>query len=195
MLINTFRRNFMRIKNRQFNNNQRKRRRRAKTIAYKPLTKHEIQEGIELYEFLDVGRPRFRSECADGPRPCPWVSCKYHLYLDVHPRTGSIKINFPEFEVWELPISCVLDIADQGRITLEKIGEIMNLTRERVRQLEASAATKLRNMDLAIEYRDKILQIDPDKVSDDADLDEYISEDSSTEFSEDSNLDEFDEQM
>jgi hypothetical protein len=151
----------MKLRNRG-DNNQRKRRRRAKTIAYKPLSKREIQEGVELSDFLDVERPSTRGDCADGPRPCPWVSCKYHLYLDVNPRTGSIKINFPELEVWELPVSCVLDIADLGPVTLEQIGEFMNLTRERVRQLEASASGKLHDESLVIEYRDNILELDDD---------------------------------
>jgi hypothetical protein len=37
-------------------------------------------------------RPRNRSECKDGPRPCPWVSCRYHLALDVHPETETLKL-------------------------------------------------------------------------------------------------------
>ena len=40
-----------------------------------------------------------RAECVEGPRPCPYVSCKYHLYLDVQHRTGAIKLNFPDIEV------------------------------------------------------------------------------------------------
>ena len=63
----------------------------------------------------DVDRPRTRAECADAPRPCPWVACKHHLYLDINPRTGSIKINFPDLEPWELPHTCALDVAEQGR--------------------------------------------------------------------------------
>ncbi len=71
-----------------------------------------------------------------GPRPCPYAGCQYHLYLDVSLDTGAIKLNFPDLEVWEMGESCALDIADRGGITLEDVGEIMNLTRERIRQLE-----------------------------------------------------------
>src|SRR5262245_7942442 len=68
---------------------------RGKTIALKRLTRAELDRGAQLYPPVeDVERPRNRSECRDGPRPCPWVACKHHLYLDINPRTGSIKLNF-----------------------------------------------------------------------------------------------------
>jgi hypothetical protein len=92
----------------------------------------------------DVERPRTRAECAEGARPCPWVACKHHLYLDINPRTGSIKINFPELEPWEMAHTCALDVAEHGSKTLEEIGEITNLTRERVRQVEVRGLLALR---------------------------------------------------
>ena len=36
-------------------------------------------------EIVDYDRPRARSECRDAKRPCLYVSCRYHLYLDVNP--------------------------------------------------------------------------------------------------------------
>ena len=47
-------------------------------------------------------RPKTRADCINGPRPCLFVSCKHNLYLDVNPETGSIKLNFPDKEIWEL---------------------------------------------------------------------------------------------
>ncbi len=38
---------------------------------------------------LPIVRPKTRGECASGPRPCPWVSCRHHLYLDVD-KNGSV---------------------------------------------------------------------------------------------------------
>ncbi|AKU91112.1 DNA-binding protein AsgB [Vulgatibacter incomptus] len=93
---------------------------------------------------LDDDRPRSRADCADAPRPCLFVSCKHHLYLDVNPETGSVKLNFPDKEVWELEETCALDVADRGGITLEEVGVIMNLTRERIRQVESRGLHKLR---------------------------------------------------
>lgn len=120
------------------------RRSRAKTIAMKRLTKEELRIGALLYPERAYWRPQSRGECANVARPCPYVSCKYHLYLDVNPNTGSIKVNFPTKEVWELEQSCALDVAKQGGITLEEVGEILNLTRERIRQVEVRGLMKLR---------------------------------------------------
>jgi hypothetical protein len=99
-----------------------------------------------LIQEIETIRPRSRAECANGPRPCMFISCKHHLYLDINPSTGSIKLNFPEREVWELSETCALDIADRGGITLEEVGEVMNLTRERIRQLETRGLKKLSDM-------------------------------------------------
>ncbi|MDB5218595.1 MAG: DNA-binding protein AsgB, partial [Myxococcaceae bacterium] len=74
---------------------------------------------------------------------CPFVSCKHHLYLDVSARTGAIKLNFPDLEVWEMTETCALDVADRGGTTLEEVGAIMNLTRERIRQVEVKGLAKL----------------------------------------------------
>jgi len=91
-----------------------------------------------------VPRPRTRMECREETRPCPWVACKYHLYLDVNPETGSIKITLPDLEPWEMQQTCSLDVAERGGITLEEVGEIMNLTRERIRQVEVRGLLKLK---------------------------------------------------
>ena len=92
---------------------------------------------------LDVIRPKTRADCEGAARPCPFVSCRHHLYLDVHPVRGSIKLNFPDLEPDELEESCSLDVAGWGGRTLEVVGSLMNLTRERVRQLEAAPMAKL----------------------------------------------------
>jgi hypothetical protein len=92
---------------------------------------------------LVAERPVMRGDCAGGERPCPWVSCRNHLYLEVSD-AGAIKINFPDLEPWQLERSCALDIADEHPITLEEVGEVMNLTRERIRQVETRAQKLVR---------------------------------------------------
>jgi hypothetical protein len=103
-----------------------------------------VRTGPELYQPVDIPRPSTRAECREEARPCPWVGCKHHLYLDINPETGSIKINFPDLEPWELQHTCALDVAERGGITLEEVGEIMNLTRERIRQVEVQALLRIK---------------------------------------------------
>ncbi len=120
---------------------------RARTISIKRLPKRELERGRKLYPETDYDRPKTRADCLHGPhaeRPCPFVSCKHHLYLDVNERNGSIKVNFPDVEVWELSETCALDVADREGITLEEIGAVMNVTREGIRQIETKGLEKLR---------------------------------------------------
>ena len=117
---------------------------RAKTIPVKRIIKKELDLGRKLYPETDQWKPRTRADCFTFERPCPFVSCKHHLFLDINPDTGSIKINFPDLDVWELEETCALDVADRHGITLEEVGAIMNLTRERIRQTELKCFDKIR---------------------------------------------------
>lgn len=88
--------------------------------------------------------PRTRGECADVPRPCPHRACRYHN------------------EAMTPELSCALDVADSGGVPLEVVSEAMNITRERVRQIEAKALELLqkrseRHPDVAAfaEYQDE----------------------------------------
>lgn len=116
---------------------------RAKTINLKRVSAREIGRGKLLYPESGYFKPTVLLDCAEGPRPCPYVSCKYHLYLDVT-EEGAIKLNFPDLEVWEMVDSCALDVADRGGTSLHEVGAVMNLTRERVRQILDVVFRKLR---------------------------------------------------
>ena len=127
---------------------------RAHTISLKRLSKRELDRGRMMYPETEYDRPQTREECEGAPRPCPFVSCKHHLYLDVT-AAGSIKVNRPTqldadgledvvSALLAMPDTCELDVADRGGLTLEEVGEKMNLTRERIRQLERRGIAKLR---------------------------------------------------
>ena len=120
---------------------------RSKTIAPKRLTRDERRLSELLVYPDDVERPKMREHCSQMQRPCPFVSGSHHLYLDVNPETGAIKLNFPHLEVWEMAETCSLDVADRGGITLEEVGAILNLTRERIRQVEVRGLCKIKNDD------------------------------------------------
>jgi Sigma-70, region 4 len=175
---------------------RRKRDVRARTISVKRMTKRELELGRMLYpDVEDVQKPKMREDCQNNERPCPFVSCKHHLYLDVSARTGAIKLNFPDLEVWEMTETCALDVADRGGTTLEEVGAIMNLTRERIRQVEVKGLAKLqalKDMNALRDYVDEgpvgkrrlpvLAAKDEDEEekeeaeADDFDVDEFASE-------------------
>lgn len=126
------------------------RRRRPKTVGVRRMTRERghlvvLNDGADISDGTDdVDRlPASRSDCKTGYRPCPFVSCRFHLYLDVTEH-GAIKLNFPDQEPWEMKISCALDVAEAGDgLTLEELGGLLNLTRERTRQIERLALDKV----------------------------------------------------
>lgn len=115
------------------------------------------------------------NDCVDRPRPCPWIGCKFHLLVDVthagnlvvnggerstRGRRQWTKKKLPskrsfEEEVMESlfdslrkgwPPTCTLDVAeDPEDSTLDDVGEILNVSRERIRQLQAYALEVLRD--------------------------------------------------
>ena len=145
--------------------------RRSKTLAVRGLTRDKIEEAQAIFQAFEQFRPRSRGDCRNAPRPCPWVSCKYHLYLDIVPQSGSIKLNFPDLEVWDMTETCALDVADRGGITLEDVGMLLNLTRERIRQVEHSGLDKLRAA-LGDEADDALFDESDDEDEDDELLDD-----------------------
>jgi hypothetical protein len=151
---------------------------RSKTIAPKALRREVRSEGLVVLDETD--RPRHRRDCmtaeqvaaeyllrqeegedvshlpppADGvncERPCPWVSCKHNQYLDVNEETGAIKLNFPDLQPEEMQHSCSLDLADRHGITLEEVASTLNLTRERIRQVEVRGLLMLKTANVDFE--------------------------------------------
>lgn len=111
--------------------------------------REEARRWLPVYDEYADQRPKTRGDCVDAPRPCPWISCRHHLYLEVK-TTGVTKdvaiiMNFPDVAPEDVPPdrSCALDVADQGGATLEDVGRLTNLTRERMRQVQARAILKL----------------------------------------------------
>lgn len=89
--------------------------------------------------------PVKRGECMQVVRPCPFVGCRYHLFLNVN-RWGGV--NFPYGSdpavIADMPTTCALDVAAGDPLTLKECGLLMNLNRERIRQLEEGALAKFK---------------------------------------------------
>ncbi len=105
------------------------------------LTKKEIKNSIPT----DHAKPKYRSDCKKIIRPCPYVSCKYNLYLDVK-ENGSLLLNFPKLKVHEMKESCALDVAERNGIRLFDVRYFLNITGERIRQIEIEALFKIRKL-------------------------------------------------
>lgn len=112
------------------------------------LTKADEAIGRFLYPER-FGRPRTRADCADVPRPCPFVGCRFNLYLDLN-LVGNIRYNY-NCEPWEMAHSCVLDLADEMPRDLKRIGELLGLSRERVRQIEHQAMEHAARLDVDVD--------------------------------------------
>lgn len=95
-------------------------------------------------------RPRTRSECAQIPRPCPFVSCVWNTYLDLLD-DGTVVLNWGRCEpdAMEAWGSCVLDIADDGGISDEAMARVLGLTVKEAGALCDGALRKLRHYGVA----------------------------------------------
>jgi len=111
-----------------------------------------------VIEPLPVFRPLTRGECVDGPRPCPWASCRHHLYLEVS-EVGSVRVNFPDVDPGRfdlLPETCALDVADRGGTTLEDVGAALNVSRQYILQSEWRSIRRIQRGSVFAQFADEI---------------------------------------
>lgn len=121
--------------------------RRTQTInVRKTSTKGELREASHRPAKRLL--PLVRGECLTGTnaaRPCPFVTCGYHLYLDVDPRNGSIKLNYPHLEPDQMVHSCALDVVDDHEegMTNHAVADLLAVSIERARQIETQALASI----------------------------------------------------
>lgn len=89
-----------------------------------------------------MNRPKTRGDCIDGPRPCPWVSCRHHLGVDLFEKP----LRVVEHEGWEERETCSLDVADAGESSMRTIAYLMGMKHQRVDQIERTSIIKLQRM-------------------------------------------------
>jgi hypothetical protein len=135
---------------------ERQRGRRKRAVRANTLSLRQLKVQSKYIDRLPTTywRPSTRGDCANVPRPCPYVSCRYHLFLEAT-AAGGIKFNFPDLEPDELGESCCLDVADRGGESLERVGAILNITRERVRQIEVSAFARATENPALIDHAER----------------------------------------
>ncbi len=127
----------------------------------RPRTRADCLTAIELANDEEWLRDNPGKKPIDGKnsaRPCPWVSCRYHLAINVTP-CGSLQV----IKDWDdgRP-TCSLDVIDaNGPAILDTTGKFFGLTRERLRQIEVKALMRAKRCD--IEFEDP-----PDRRSNEA---------------------------
>lgn len=93
-----------------------------------------------MYRHAHAARPTSRSQCPED-RPCPWVSCRYHLALDVA-ADGGLRVQRTPVE--RMRESCALDLATRGGLPLEAVAEAMGRRKSSVSRWELHALALLR---------------------------------------------------
>jgi len=81
--------------------------------------------------------------------PCFEIACRHHVRSNARGRQADPE-SFPAE-------TCSLRLAGRGAMTLETIGDVMGLTRERIRQVEVKALLKLRRILEEEGYRRDVL--------------------------------------
>lgn len=97
--------------------------------------------------------PPTLGDCAEGP--CPRYRCRHHTGIEVD--SDAFKNNFPGRDFDELKETCTLRVANQAEkrkdspallegavMSCDEVGEILNLSPERIRQVEGEALAKMR---------------------------------------------------
>jgi hypothetical protein len=109
-----------------------------------------FEVSLDEHPHAGYGRPTWYGECVarglGAETPCPYVSCARHAALDVDD-AGTIRLAWPDGEggidIDAMPVTCTLRAADDGPATLDEVGAVLGITRERTRQIEAHALAAL----------------------------------------------------
>jgi hypothetical protein len=106
-----------------------------------------------MNECINESRPKTREDCKNDVRPCPWVGCQFHLYLDVDDRNEIIfnhentVFNDDDLEnpdLRKMVHTCVLDIVDKidDGLTFCEIAEYLGCTVKKVKEILESCRVK-----------------------------------------------------
>lgn len=107
------------------------------------MLRTRLEYASEL-EAVERVRPRTRADCEGVPRPCPFVSCRWNLYLDVD-EGGRIVIPDAETPLEERRYSCALDVIEDNPdgVELTELAGITGFTREQLARIEEHGRVRI----------------------------------------------------
>jgi hypothetical protein len=125
---------------------------RPRSIGNGPLSRDERREMAVTLRTLkrsgmETTMPSTWGECQERDDPfCPFVGCKFHLYLYIDQASGAVIVNFPGKEPWELEQTCALKVVQDNPngMELEAIAALMNVTDAVVQRMEARSRGDLK---------------------------------------------------
>lgn len=111
----------------------------------------DAMELDESFEFLP-GVPATRAECVDAPRPCPFISCRHHLWLiEQRDRPGNPDRGAQgAAALHPMGPSCSLDVAVKAH-SLNEVASILGVVPTRIHQITLLAIKKLRALGLNVD--------------------------------------------
>ncbi len=100
----------------------------------------------------EQSRPKTRGDCVNGVRPCPYVTCKYHLaHISDYNMASGIRFRFAGHpddaaeKVVKMGWSCSLDFADMVKANdVPEVAEAMGIPYKTIEPAYRSAIRKLR---------------------------------------------------
>lgn len=109
-------------------------------------------EELEAADRLHADMPRRLEDCPGDDEQCPFVACRYHLWTDIESRNvrygkkggqREYRRDLVPTDAWGSWATCALRAARQGPRTLDEVGDLLGVTRERVRQIQVAAIAHL----------------------------------------------------
>ena len=115
----------------------------------------------------EPGYPVTRGDCIDAQRPCPYVSCKWHLLTTIASDGRMYKArDFDERDpdsivaaLVEMSETCTLDVADKGGMSEEEIGDIYGVSADKMKRDSMTAVARARaRIMMAMDPKDPYLK-------------------------------------
>ena len=108
---------------------------KAADLVAKGLSSIDDHEGWSKPEVVVNFYKNTSGACMRYDEPCKEDTCRYHVHSDA--RRDQVALS------GDLPVTSSLKLANGGGMTLEAVGMVMGVTRERIRQIEYRASARL----------------------------------------------------